>query len=252
MASDRKLNLIGHLLELRRRLMWSAIAVVITSGCSFIFAERIMKVLLRPAGDMKPIYTEMQEMFSVYVKVSLGSGVILAMPFVVYHLVMFIAPALTVKEKRFLYSILPGVMASFAIGVAFGYYILLPPAIQFLLTFGGDIATPYIKIGNYVSVVTTLLLWIGVCFELPVVLWFLARLRIITPGQLSKFRPFAFIGAFVLGAAVTPTSDPLNQMLVAAPLIILYEIGVLLAKFTRRGDKAVPAAIRLEGKDKKT
>jgi sec-independent protein translocase protein TatC len=241
MASDTKLPLIEHLLELRRRLMWSAIAVVITTAFSFVFADRIIKMLLRPAGNIKTVFTEMQEMFSVYIKVSLVSGIALAMPFIIYQLVMFVAPALTPREKRFLYSVLPGVIVSFAVGAAFGYFILLPPAIGFLLTFGSDIATPFIKIGNYISVVTTLLFWIGICFELPVVLWFLARLGIISPQRLSKSRPFAFVAAFILGAAVTPTSDPLNQTLVAAPLIILYEIGILLSKLAWRSKKTASA-----------
>lgn len=219
--------------------MWAALAVLITSGICLIFANRILTFLIQPAGNINIVYTEMAEMFSTYIKVSLGSGVALAMPLIVYHLIMFVAPALTSKEKRFLYSVLPGVFAAFAAGVAFGYYILLPPAIRFLLTFGGEIATPFIRIGNYMSVVITLLFWIGLCFELPVVIFFLAKLGIVSPRSLSKKRAFAVVGAFVLGAMVTPTSDPLNQALVAAPLIVLYEIGILLARLAWR-DRPAP------------
>lgn len=240
MAADRKLSLIGHILELRKRLMYSSIAVIVTTAFSFIFAERIMKVLLRPAGDTKLVFTQMQEMFSTYIKVSLTAGVVLAMPFIVYQLIMFIAPALTPKEKRFVYSTLPGIMFAFAGGVAFGYFVVLPPAVGFLLSFGTDIATPFIGIGNYISTVTTMLFWIGVCFELPVILFFLAKLGIVSPQRLSKLRAFSYVAAFVVGAAVTPTSDPLNQALVAGPLIILYEIGVLLARLAWRSRKKAP------------
>lgn len=243
MAADKKLTLMSHILELRRRLMYSAIAVAATTIFSLVFAEEIIKILLRPAGSIKPVFTEMQEFFSIYFKVALVSGVALAMPFIIYQLVAFIAPALTPREKRFVFSILPGVMISFAAGVAFGYLVLLPPAINFLLNFGSNIATPMIRIGNYVSIVTTLLFWIGVCFELPVVLFFLAKLHIVSAQKLSKARPFAFVAAFIIGAAVTPTSDPLNQALVSVPLIILYEIGILLARLAWRGQKQPKTAV---------
>ncbi|MBI4330727.1 MAG: twin-arginine translocase subunit TatC [Chloroflexi bacterium] len=242
MPPDTKLTLMGHILELRRRMMYSAVAVVITTVLSFVFTEQIMRVLLRPAGGIKPIFTEMQEMFSTYIKVALVSGVVLAMPFLIYQLIMFIAPALTLKEKRFLFSVLPGIMLAFAAGVLFGYFVLLPPAVEFLLSFGSDIATPQIKIGNYISVVTTLLFWIGVCFELPVVLFFLAKLHVVSAQKLAKARPFAFILAFIIGAAVTPTSDPINQALVSVPIMILYEIGILLARLAWRGPKQQTAA----------
>ncbi len=236
-APDQKLSLIAHILELRRRLMYAAIAVVVTTAFSFIFTDRIMKVLTRPAPQGKFVFTEMQEMFSTYIKVALVSGIVLAMPFIIYQLIMFIAPALTPKEKRFLFTVLPGIMVAFATGVAFGYFVLLPPAVGFLFDFGREYAQPMIKISNYISVVTTLLFWIGVCFELPVVLFFLAKMHIVSARKLSKFRAFAYVGAFVVGAAVTPTSDPLNQTLVAGPLIILYELGIILARLAWRQPK---------------
>ncbi len=119
-------------------------------------------------------------------------------------------------------------------GVIFAYFILVPPAMKFLITFGSDIATPQIKIGSYISVVTRLLLSIGLVFEMPVVTTFLARLGIITPKWLSDKRKPAIILAFVLAAIITPTFDPVNQTLVAAPLIILYEISIWLAKLVQR------------------
>jgi len=107
-------------------------------------------------------------------------------------------------------------------GVAFGYFIQIPPATKFLITFGSEIATPQIKIGNYISIVSRLLVAIGLVFEMPVVTTFLSRLGIITPKWLANKRKVAIIFAFILGAIITPTFDPINQTLVAAPLIILY------------------------------
>ena len=122
----------------------------------------------------------------------------------------------------------------FGAGVIFSYFILVPPATKFLLTWGSDIATPQIKIGNYISVVTRLLLAVGLVFELPVITTFLSRLGIITPKWLSDKRKLAIIFAFILAAIITPTFDPINQSLVAIPLIILYEMSIWLAKLVQR------------------
>jgi len=135
---------------------------------------------------------------------------------------MFVSPALTHKERKYVYLILPWIALMFLGGVAFGYFIQIPPATKFLITFGSEIATPQIKIGNYISIVSRLLVAIGLVFEMPVVTTFLSRLGIITPKWLANKRKVAIIFAFILGAIITPTFDPINQTLVAAPLIILY------------------------------
>jgi sec-independent protein translocase protein TatC len=107
---------------------------------------------------------------------------------------------------------------------------LLPPALRFLVSFGSEIATPQIRVENYVSLVLRLLFALGLCFEAPLLIFFLAKIRILTPERVSGFRKFAIVGAFVLGAIITPTFDPINQTLVAVPIILLYEVGILLAK----------------------
>jgi len=234
MNDTKKLTVLEHLRELRQRLIKSVIAVLITTVLSFIFAKQIFSILILPAGDINLIFIEMTEMIGTYMKVSLASGIILAMPYLTYHVIMFVSPALTRKEKRYVYLILPWMALMFAAGVTFGYFILIPPATKFLITFGSDIATPQIKIGNYISIVSRLLLAIGLIFEMPVVTTFLARLGIITPKWLSNKRRPAIIFAFILAAIITPTFDPINQCLVAAPLIILYEMSIWLAKLVQR------------------
>jgi len=236
MDHDRKLTVIGHLDELRRRLVRSLIAVAIGTALSFIFAKQIFYILTLPTHGINLIYIEMTEMIGTYMKVCLASGIILAMPYLVFQFIMFVSPALTPKEKKYVYLVLPWVAIMFVGGVVFGYFILVPPAMKFLLTFGSDIATPQIKIGNYVSVVTKLLLAIGFIFEMPVISTFLARLGIITPKWLSDKRKAAIIFAFVLAAIITPTLDPVNQSLVAVPLIALYEMSIWLAKIVYRGE----------------
>ncbi len=234
MSDDNKLSVLGHLKEFRQRLIKSLIVLAITSIVSFIFAKQIFDILILPAGDIDLIFIEMTEMIGTYMKVCLASGIALTMPYLVYHVIMFVSPALTAKEKRSIYLILPWITLMFVGGILFGYFILLPPATKFLITFGSDIATPQIKIGNYISIVTRLLLAIGLVFEMPVVSTFLARLGVITPKWLSSKRKTAIIVAFIIAAIITPTFDPLNQTLVATPLIVLYEMSIWLAKLVQR------------------
>ncbi len=243
MSNDRKLSILGHLHEIRTRLIRSVIAIIITTIISFVFAKQIFDILLLPAKGINLIYIDMTEMLGVYMKVALASGIVLAMPYLVYELIMFVLPALTRKEKTYVYVILPWIALMFIAGVAFGYFVLLPPAIRILLTFGSDIATPQIRIGNYISTITRLLLAIGFVFELPVVSTFLARLGIITSQWMAKMRKPWIVIAFIIGAAITPTLDPINQSLVAVPLIILYEMSIGLARLVeRRERRTIPVA----------
>ena len=228
-AKDRRLTLLGHLLELRHRLTMSAIVLVVAIGVSFIFAGQLFEIIKRPADNMQFVYIDVTEMMSIYMKVCLASGLVIAMPYMIYHFVMFVSPGLTSKEKKSVYLIVPWVGIMFIVGVVFGYLVLLPPALKFLLTFGSDIAVPQIRIENYVSVVVRLLLAIGLVFELPVLITFLARLGVVTSKWLANKRKWALLMAFVLAALITPTMDPINQSIVAAPLIILYEVSIWLA-----------------------
>lgn len=234
MSDDNRSTVLGHLQELRRRLIKSVIAIAITSLLSFVFYEWIFYYLKLPAAGINLIYIEMTEMIGSIMRVCLVSGIILAMPYLVFQAIMFLSPALTRKEKKYVYLALPWIALMFIGGVVFGYFILLPPAINFLVTFGADIATPQIKIGNYISIVTRLLLAIGFVFEMPVITTFLARIGVISPKWLSDKRKPAIIIAFVLAAIITPTFDPLNQILVAVPLVVLYEMSIWLAKLVYR------------------
>jgi sec-independent protein translocase protein TatC len=173
-------------------------------------------------------------MIGIVMRVCLISGIILAIPYLTYEFIMFVAPALTPKEKRYVYLILPWIALMFAGGVVFGYFILIPPAIRFLTTFGSNIATPQIRIANYISIVTRLLLAIGLVFEMPVVSTFLARLGIVSSQWLASKRKIAIILAFVLAAIITPTFDPINQSLVAVPLVVLYELSIWLARLVQK------------------
>lgn len=220
----------GHLVEVRNRLFKAVAAVIIATIFAFIFAEQIFNILKAPAGNIDLIYIEMIEMLSTYFRVSLTAGIIIAMPYLVYQLFAFASPALTTKEKRYIYWILPGVTVMFLAGIAFAYFIALPPALNFLLTFGADIAAPQIRIGNYINIVTRMLLVIGLVFETPVIVMFLVRMGLVTPKWLAARRKLWFVLAFVIAAIITPTFDPINQTIIALPLVVLLELSIWLAK----------------------
>lgn len=234
---DEPLPFWRHLGELRNRLIKSVIAVVLTTIFSFIFAKQIFNLLRSRAGNITLIYVEMTEMIETYCIVALTSGIVLALPYLVYQLVMFIRPGLTDKERKYLYILLPSVILCFAAGLLFGYFVLIPPAAEFLISFGSDIAIPQIRVGNYVSLMARLLFVIGLCFETPLLMFFLAKIHVLNPSFLARYRKVAFILAFIIGAVITPTFDPVNQTLVALPLYILYEAGIVLAKIARHGEK---------------
>ena len=174
MTEERSLSIQSHLLELRRRLMYSSIAIFVTTGIAFVFHEQILVLLMGPARGFadipggKPIFTELTEFISTAMKASLLVGIFTSLPFVFYQMARFVSPGLTTTERRYLYALLPVVVIVFAAGSAFGYRILFPKMIEFLLTFGSDVATPQIRIGNYVGIMISLLLWMGVLFETPI------------------------------------------------------------------------------------
>ena len=239
------LSLREHLEELRRRLFIAALGVVVGAVVAFVFHRQVLRFLMRPAANVSSIpdspliFTQVTEMLGVSMKVSLLGGLILALPLVAYELVMFVSPGLTPRERRYVYLSLPGITAAFVAGVAFAYFVLIPPALGFLLTLNTDIATPMIRIGNYMNLMVTLLFWLGVVFETPVLMFVLARLRVVSYKTFSRWRRLAIVFAFVLGAMITPTFDPINQSLVAIPIVLLYEMGIWLAWLARRGEKAL-------------
>ena len=237
---SREQTLLQHLGELRRRVFICVVAVLVGSAVSFAFFEQIIDILVEPAKELnlgtggELIYTEVTELLTTAIKVSSASGLILASPILVYQGVMFVAPGLTGREKRYLFGFMPAVVLAFGGGVAFAYYILTPPALHFLLTFGGDVATPLIRISNIINLMIRLLFWMGLAFEPPLVMYLLASLGIVSARGLSRFRRYWVVVAFILAAIITPTVDPVNQALVAGPLLVLYEVGILLARIAGR------------------
>lgn len=222
--------LLEHLKELRSRLIWVFIALFITTAISFVFAKQLFLILMVPLGDAKLQALRPTETLGNYMKVSLLSGLILAMPVIVYQIGRFVMPGLTKQEKKYLLLLVPGATICFLAGVAFAYFIMLPASIGFLQTFMADIIEQQWTVGDYLSFVTSLIFWIGVAFELPLFVYFLAKLDIVDASMLMRNFKYAVVAIALLAAVITPTVDPLNMILVMGPLIILYLLGVLLAK----------------------
>jgi sec-independent protein translocase protein TatC len=189
---------------------------------------------LSPQETVKPVFLRPTEMFITYFKLALVMGVGLAMPVIVWQFMLFLRgpsySGLTRKEMRSLYVLVPLAGVFFAVGVAFAYFLLLPFALKYLFGLGGNLARPMPAVGDYFSFVTTLLLWVGLSFETPLIIFFLAKVHVVTTKKLSSWRKYAILAAFVIAAVITPTPDPFNQTLVAVPLIVLYEIGIWMSK----------------------
>lgn len=235
-SRDVELPLREHLRELRNRIMKAALAVIITTGLSLTFAEQEVEILKRLAGPHTLIAVSPTETFVSYLKVAFYTGLAFSMPLLVYHLFRFVAPGLTRNERRWVLMSLPAITIFFVAGVVFCYFIVLPSALGFLLNFGNIEITP--TISSFLSFVTRFLLALGIAFETPVIIFVLSKLGVATPARLKKFRRAAYVLAFVVAAIITPTPDPINQIIVAVPIILLYELGTLFARLAARGKGA--------------
>jgi sec-independent protein translocase protein TatC len=226
-----ELTIVEHLIELRQRLTRCAIALVIGTIIGLIFSNQIFELLKYPAPpDIKLIFIEMTEMFTTYFKVAFMTGLALSSPVIVWQVFGFVGPGLTRRERRYVLTGLPVATFFFIAGMAFAYFVVLPFATRYLLSFSID-ASPTIRIGNYIGFVTTFMLWIGAAFETPLIIFLLAKVHLISVQRLAKYRKYAILAVFIIAAAITPTPDPFNQTLVAIPLYLLYELGVLFARF---------------------
>lgn len=227
------MSLLEHLDELRRRLVSVTITLVVTTLVCFIFAEQLVSWLAVPIGGIERLESiDVTENIQVFLRVSLLGGVVLAMPFILYHIIAFIVPGLTGSEKKVLFIGLPAATFLFLSGIAFAYFVMLPQAVPFLLGFLGIPTAP--RPQTYFSFVTRLTFWIGVSFELPLVMGILARLGVTSPDFLVKNARYAMVLIAILAALITPTPDPLNMGLVMLPLVILYGLGIILARILYR------------------
>lgn len=242
---ELKMPFTEHLQDLRRRLVISVIAVFLGFLISYCFKEKIFEVLIMPwikalpKGQMgKLIYTAPHEAFFTYLKVSFLAGMGLATPVILYQLWLFIAPGLYANEKKIF---LPVVLAStlfFMGGALFGYFVVFPFGFQFFASFASDFITPMISTKEFLSFSVRMLLAFGFVFELPIFCFLLAKLGLITHDSLRRKRKIAIVSVFVVAAAITPSPDVMSQLLMAGPLLVLYEFSVWIVYFSGRRDEA--------------
>ena len=228
--NDKIMPLMGHLRELRNVLVKCAIVLAIMTAISFTFTTQILQFLIAPYGGILETI-DPTENVTTYFRVALVSGAVLAMPLLIYFIWSFIAPGLEAREKRYVRYVVPGATFLFLLGVAFAWGLMLPAAIGFLSTFEPTIFKTSWRAAAYIPFVTSLLFWIGVAFELPLVVFFLAKLKIVTARKLLGWWRFAVVGAAIVAALITPTVDPFNMALVMAPLVFLYFLSIALARF---------------------
>ena len=232
LARDKELSLMQHLGELRGRLMVASFAVLISTVIAFFFAKDIILALEAPAHLGKPLQIiSPTEGFTTYMRVALFSGIALSMPVILYEIYAYIDPALRPGERKFILILGPFVLLLFIGGMAFCYFLLLPNAINFLFTFGADVFEASPRASEYISFVTTFILGVGLVFEMPVIILAITRIGLVSRAWLAKQRRYVFLLVFIVGAFITPTPDPFNQTLVAVPMYLLFELGLLLSRF---------------------
>lgn len=244
---DQKMSLIEHLSELRKRIIVCLVALLVAFILTFSFSEKIFEILLFPLSyspkfsikeglffvpdqklqNTKLVFLGPAEAFWMNMKVALVSGFILVIPVIFYEIWRFISPGLYQHEKKYILPFVLSATALFLIGVVFCYFIVLPFAMSFLLTYKvGDFLMPMLSVGLYIDFLLKFILAFGFVFELPILIVIATRMGLITPQTLKKYRRLAIVLAFVTAAIITPTPDAFNQTLMAIPMILLYEIGI--------------------------
>jgi len=244
---DEKLPLTSHLEELRKRLVRILIAVGIGFFVCYYFKDFLFKIITQPLVAALPknshmIFTGLPEAFFIYMKIAFFASLFLTSPYIFYQIWRFIAPGLYADEKK---HVLPFVFSStflFISGVLFGYYLALPPAFEFFVAFSSDFLKPMISFREYLSFSLKMLLAFGISFEMPVFIFFMARIGIVNAKMLRKQRRYAILVIFIAAAILTPSPDAFSQILMAIPLMVLYEISIFLSKYAekKRAEKSAP------------
>ncbi len=232
-------SILEHLNDLRLRLTWAAAALLAATVFSFIFAEQILNFLMIPYDNSVLGGATLQtlrptEGIETFFKVALLSGAIIAMPIILYQFWLFISPGLTLKERKYVYIFIPSALVLFILGILFAWFVLAPTAIFFLANFMTDIFKTDWTGQEYISFVTRMLFWMGVAFELPIIVYFVARVGVITSEWLRAQWRFAIVGVAVLAAMITPSIDPVTMLITMAPLLVLYLLSIVLAKIGQR------------------
>jgi len=231
---DLRQPFLEHVEELRKRILIALGALVVTSAVCFPFARRVLQLLKRPAPSVEQLaFFGPEEALVVLVRVGLFCGIFLAAPVILWQLWLFVAPAVSSRVKRSAGLFVVASTTVFILGSAFAYFALLPAALKFLLGLASDELVPLLSASRYISFVTGFILACGFVFQMPVVMFFLGRLGVVRPAWLRRHYGTALVVIFILAAIITPTTDVVNMLLLAVPMVGLYEISIWSCRLAR-------------------
>ncbi|NJK47584.1 twin-arginine translocase subunit TatC [Candidatus Gracilibacteria bacterium] len=231
---EAEMSLFDHLEELRLRIFYSLIAVAVGMIGCFVGVKPLVRLLEVPAGDVKFLQLAPGEFFFVSLKVAGYSGILIASPFILYQIIQFVLPGLTRRERRLLGPVVLGSSVLFFAGLAFAYQLLIPAALNFFITYGADVVEQSWSIDRYFEFILLLMFSTGLAFQIPIVQLLLGYLGIVSSKQMLSSWRSVILGAVVLGAVITPSTDPLTQSLLAGAVLGLYFGGIGMVKLSGR------------------
>ncbi|MFH1092302.1 MAG: twin-arginine translocase subunit TatC [Pseudomonadota bacterium] len=243
-----RMSFIEHLTELRRRLIICSIAVGVGFGISYYFSKPIFEVMMLPLLKVLPqgeklIYTSLPEAFIIYIKVGLWGGIILASPVIFHQLWGFVAPGLYRHERRYMSPFIVFATLLFLTGGLFGYFVVFPYGFHYLVSFADENIRILPSVREYFSFALKMLFAFGIAFEMPLILVFMAKMGLVNARMLTKGRKYAILIIFIAAAILTPGPDVISQLCMAAPLLVLYEISILLVRMVRKQKEQKAAAV---------
>jgi sec-independent protein translocase protein TatC len=237
-----KMSFFDHLTELRTRIIWSLVSAGVGLVIALFFTEWVMKYLVEHIIMVKPVFTTPTEAFWTYMKVAVILGLFISMPAILYQVWKFVAPGLHSHERKYAAPFILVSSVLFLLGGAFAIFGVVPFAMRFLVNFGQQQGLqPMISISSSIDFILKFTLAFGLVFELPVVITILSMMGVVTPKFLSRNRKYAILINFIIAAILTPTPDIFNQSLMAAPMCLLYEVGIICARIFGRKPQAKPA-----------
>ncbi len=229
------MSIMEHLDELKKRMFRVFLLALIFSVISLFFYKQIFNfftlnvdTIIQDNGGVIAIQ-KITEGWVVAAKLAITFGVIITLPYFFWELSMFFKPALKQNEQKYIFILVPFSLISFCIGALFAYIVVIPRLVNFLIKLSKDIGEPVIMVAPLISQMVTFIFWLGIIFELPIIMFLLAKIQLVTYSSLKKFRRWMILFAFIFGALITPT-DPISQILVAIPVMLLFEIGMLLVR----------------------
>lgn len=230
---DKQLTLVGHLGELRKRLIIVFIAIILGAGVSYKYIDIIIEYMVKPAKELKFIYLSPPELFVAYIKIAVIFGIIISSPIILMQIWLFIKPGLKEKERKYLLFALYMGIIFFLIGAIFAYFTIIPITIEFFTQISVEQIAPLFSFDSYLSFISSLLLSFGLVFELPLLIILLTQLNLITAKVLKKYRKIVILLIFVLAAILTPP-DVISQILLALPMLFLYELSIWISAWIGR------------------